>query len=45
MSHPGKVDLLTEAQAAGYRTYLYFVIMPKDAILGWLKLPTGVAWS
>jgi len=25
MSHPGKVDLLAQAQAAGYRTYLYFV--------------------
>lgn len=25
MSHPGKVDLLAEAQGAGYRTYLYYV--------------------
>jgi predicted ABC-type ATPase len=25
MSHPSKVDLLAQAQAAGYRTYLYFV--------------------
>ncbi|MFK3771050.1 zeta toxin family protein [Pseudomonas sp. NPDC089406] len=25
MSHPGKVDFMREAQAAGYRTYLYFV--------------------
>lgn len=32
MSHPGKVDLLTEAQAAGYRTYLYFVATDDPAI-------------
>lgn len=25
MSHPGKVDFMREAQARGYRTYLYFV--------------------
>jgi predicted ABC-type ATPase len=25
MSHHSKVDLLAQAQAAGYRTYLYFV--------------------
>ena len=25
MSHPGKVELLAEAQRAGYRTYLYYV--------------------
>ena len=25
MSHPGKVDLLQQAQQAGYRTYLYYV--------------------
>ncbi|HEX5399967.1 MAG TPA: hypothetical protein VFY06_13060 [Verrucomicrobiae bacterium] len=25
MSHPSKVELLVQAQAAGYRTYLYFV--------------------
>lgn len=25
MSHPGKVDLLAEARAKGYRTYLYYV--------------------
>ena len=25
MSHPGKVDLLQEAQRAGYRTYLYYI--------------------
>lgn len=25
MSHPSKVNLLAQAQAAGYRTYLYFV--------------------
>ncbi len=25
MSHPSKVDLLAQAQTAGYRTYLYFV--------------------
>jgi predicted ABC-type ATPase len=25
MSHPGKVELLEEAQRAGYRTYLYYV--------------------
>lgn len=25
MSHPSKVNLLVQAQAAGYRTYLYFV--------------------
>ncbi|MDQ8201486.1 zeta toxin family protein [Pelagicoccus sp. SDUM812003] len=25
MSHPSKVELLREAQSAGYRTYLYFV--------------------
>lgn len=32
MSHPGKVDLLTEAQALGYRTYLYFVATDDPAI-------------
>lgn len=25
MSHPGKVELLEQAQRAGYRTYLYFI--------------------
>lgn len=25
MSHPGKVELLKDAQARGYRTYLYFI--------------------
>ncbi len=25
MSHPGKVEILKQAQTAGYRTYLYFV--------------------
>lgn len=25
MSHPGKVELLAQAQRAGYRTYLYFI--------------------
>lgn len=25
MSHPGKVDILSAAQQAGYRTYLYFI--------------------
>ena len=32
MSHPGKVALLTQAQAAGYRTYLYFVATDDPAI-------------
>lgn len=32
MSHPGKVELLTQAQAAGYRTYLYFVATEDPAI-------------
>ena len=32
MSHPGKVDLLAQAQAAGYRTYLYFVATDDPAI-------------
>jgi predicted ABC-type ATPase len=32
MSHPSKVDLLTQAQAAGYRTYLYFVATDDPAI-------------
>lgn len=32
MSHPGKVDLLKQAQAAGYRTYLYFVATDDPAI-------------
>ena len=32
MSHPGKVELLTQAQAAGYRTYLYFVATDDPAI-------------
>ena len=32
MSHPGKVDLLAEAQAAGYRTYLYYVATEDPAI-------------
>ncbi len=25
MSHPGKIELLTQAQQLGYRTYLYFI--------------------
>ena len=25
MSHPGKVELLAQAQQRGYRTYLYYV--------------------
>lgn len=32
MSHTGKVDLLAQAQAAGYRTYLYFVATDDPAI-------------
>jgi len=32
MSHPGKVELLAQAQAAGYRTYLYFVATDDPAI-------------
>jgi predicted ABC-type ATPase len=32
MSHPGKVALLAQAQAAGYRTYLYFVATDDPAI-------------
>lgn len=32
MSHPGKVEVLKQAQAAGYRTYLYFVATDDPAI-------------
>ncbi|MDH4477584.1 MAG: zeta toxin family protein [Verrucomicrobiaceae bacterium] len=32
MSHPSKVDLLEKAQAAGYRTYLYYVATDDPAI-------------
>jgi predicted ABC-type ATPase len=32
MSHPSKIDLLALAQAAGYRTYLYFVATDDPAI-------------
>jgi predicted ABC-type ATPase len=32
MSHEGKVGLLAQAQAAGYRTYLYFVATDDPAI-------------
>ena len=32
MSHAGKVELLAQAQAAGYRTYLYFVATDDPAI-------------
>jgi predicted ABC-type ATPase len=32
MSHPSKVDLLRQAQALGYRTYLYFVATDDPAI-------------
>ncbi len=32
MSHPGKVKLLEQAQAAGYRTYLYFVATDDPSI-------------
>lgn len=32
MSHRSKVDLLAQAQAAGYRTYLYFVATEDPAI-------------
>ena len=32
MSHASKVDLLAQAQAAGYRTYLYFVATDDPAI-------------
>ncbi len=32
MSHFGKVDLLAQAQATGYRTYLYFVATDDPAI-------------
>ena len=32
MSHPGKVELMTQAQAQGYRTYLYFVATDDPAI-------------
>ena len=32
MSHPNKVALLAQAQAAGYRTYLYFIATDDPAI-------------
>jgi predicted ABC-type ATPase len=32
MSHRSKIDLLAQAQAAGYRTYLYFVATDDAAI-------------
>ena len=32
MSHPSKVELLAQAQARGYRTYLYFVATDDPAI-------------
>jgi predicted ABC-type ATPase len=32
MSHPGKVKLLADAQARGYRTYLYYVATDDPAI-------------
>lgn len=32
MSHPGKVELLQKARAAGYRTYLYYVATDDPAI-------------
>ena len=32
MSHPSKVDILIQAQAAGFRTYLYFVATDDSAI-------------
>ena len=32
MSHPGKIDLLTQAKSSGYRTYLYFVATDDPAI-------------
>lgn len=32
MSHPSKVDILVQAQAAGFRTYLYFVATDDPAI-------------
>jgi len=32
MSHPSKVELLAQAQSAGYRTYLYFVATDDPAI-------------
>jgi len=32
MSHPGKVDILKQAQVAGFRTYLYFVATDDPAI-------------
>jgi predicted ABC-type ATPase len=32
MSHPSKVDILTNAQRMGYRTYLYFVATDDPAI-------------
>ena len=32
MSHPGKVELLAQAQRAGYRTYLYFIATDDPAI-------------
>lgn len=32
MSHPSKVDLLKQAQAVGYRTYLYYVATDDPAI-------------
>ncbi len=32
MSHPSKIDVLLQAQAAGYRTYLYFVATDDPAI-------------
>ena len=32
MSHPGKVELLAQAQRLGYRTYLYFIATDDPAI-------------
>lgn len=32
MSHPGKIEILRQAQAAGYRTYLYYVATDDPAI-------------
>lgn len=32
MSHPDRLDVLREARAAGYRTYLYFICTESDRI-------------
>lgn len=38
MSHPSKLDFLRDAQAAGFRTYLYFVATEDPEInVGWVR--------